>query len=130
MAKSQAEPPVDGDGEGQQDQALSERVGALEAGQDSLTGKVDQILGILSKGGDGGGHGSEPTEPEPRGGTPGGIAHEIREQLDKAEAERAARDKEAGRESELAQLKEQVRSLAEAEPVPPPTRKARIMGWT
>lgn len=127
MAK--AEPQADEGSEGQQGSTLDDRVGALEAGQDSLTGKVDQILGILSKGGDGGGHASEPTEPEPRGGTPAGIAHQIREQLDKAEAERAARDKEAGRESELTQLKEQVRSLTEAEPTPPPSRKARIMGW-
>ena len=127
MAK--ADPPADGEGEGQQDQALGERVTSLEAGQETLTSKVDRILNIVSGSG-GGGHDGEPTEPEPRGGTPGGIAHQIREQLDKAQAEREAKDKEAGRESELAQLKEQVRSLAEAEPAPPPTRKARIMGWT
>lgn len=128
--KSQAAPGEDGGGDGQEDSALDQRVRSLEAGQESLSAKIDRILGIISGDKGDGGHAAEATEPPQQGGTPGGIAHEIRAQLDKAERERQARAKEDGRDSEVAQLKEQVRALAETEPAPPPSRRARIMGWT
>lgn len=116
-------------GEGQQDASLDDRVGSLEAGQQSLSGKIDQILGILSKDG-GGGHGDEPTDPPQRGGTPGSIAHQIREQLDKRDREDAARKKEDERDGTITALREQVAALTEQEPTPPPRRVERLMGWT
>lgn len=114
-------------GESQPDESLGARVGQLEAGQDSLAGKVDKILGIISGGGgqdgDGGGHGEEPT-----GGAPN-IAHEIRAQL--AERDRKSREDAEKKtlSDELAGVKARIAELAEKQPEPMPRRVEKFMGW-
>jgi hypothetical protein len=130
-AAGQGEPdaPKDGQGQGQQDQALSDRVSKLEAGQDSLAGKLDQVIGMLSGGKDGD-HPKEPTAPAAQPGNPAGIAHEIRQQLDerdRKEKEKKEADATAGT---LAELKATVTQLAEHKPGPEPRRVERIMGWS
>jgi hypothetical protein len=125
----ESEPPKDGQGQGQQDQALSDRVGKLEAGQDSLAGKLDQVLSMLSGGKDGE-HPKEPTAPAAGPGNPAGVAHEIRAQLDERDRkEREKKDADATAGT-LAELKATVAQLTEKQPDPEPRRVERIMGWS
>jgi len=117
-----------GDG-GQETPPLEQRVGALESGQETLSGKLDQVLGILS------GSGSGKPEAPAGEGDPGGdgIAMEIRRQLDertaREKAERAAADENASRDREVDSLKQQVAALSEKRPEPVVRRVEKMMGW-
>lgn len=110
-----------------QDDSLAARMGKIEERQDDQGGKLDRILGILS--GDGKpAEGKE--EPEQKGGSPGGIAHEIRAQLEERDRKDAASKAEAERDGTLADLKAKVAELAEKPPGPLPRKVEKIMGWT
>ena len=108
------------------DSGLDERVAKLETGQETLTGKVDKILGIVSgQGGsaeDGGGHADQPT-----GGT--NIAHEIRAQLEERDRKNAADAEERAKSDRLAAAEAKLAELSEKPPEPMPRRVERIMGW-
>jgi hypothetical protein len=117
-----ADDPQDGGNEGQPDGGLDSRVSKLETGQETLAGKLDQLIGMVSGGGSGDGHESEPTG--------GNVAAEIRTQLDQRDAAAAAKSREDARDSELAGLKAKVAELSETPPTPMPTRRSKIMGWT
>jgi hypothetical protein len=119
----------DGDGQGQQDQALSDRVSTLETGQETLSGKLDQVIGMLGGKG-GGGHADDPTAAADSTGNAGNIAHEIRAQLDKVAREKEAAAKEGERDGTLAELRAKVAELTEKTPEPMPRRVEKIMGWS
>lgn len=69
--------------EPQPEQSLDKRVGALETGQESLTEKVDKILGIVS-----GGHDPKPTEPVTQADPPQDMAEQMRQAVRDVHAER------------------------------------------
>lgn len=101
---------------------LDERVDRLEAGQDTLSQKLDQILGIVT---------SKPAAPEGTGTSPGGrppdVESMVRAELARAEHERkAAADAEAEK-SDRETIKEQLAKLREAAPVPPQPRAQRVI---
>lgn len=107
--------------------SADQRIASLEAGQSSLEGKVDKILGIISGQhgtgeGDGGGH-----DDQPSGGT--NVAEEIRAQLDARDAKNAADADEKSKSDRLAAAEAKIAELAEKPPAPMPRRSERIMGW-
>lgn len=111
----------DGGGQGQPDGALGDRVGKLEAGQESIAGKVDQILGMLDggKGADGGGgHTGEDTG--------GHVGLEIRRQLDERDARRRQEDDSRSVSDRVGALEA---ALSETKPGPVPRRVHKVMGW-
>lgn len=100
---------------------LDERVGKLEAGQDTLTGKVDQILGILGSDKNKA-HDAAEQRTEAKLDRPSNVADEIRQQLDERDrAAKADREKQAA-DGELADLKAKVAELSEKPPEPMPRR--------
>lgn len=106
---------------------LENRVGALESGQQTLSGKIDQVLSLL-----GGGGKEKPAEPAqpPGGGRPeDGIALEIRRQLDERNARAAADEEKASTAREVDSLKQQVQALSERKPEAPVRRVEKAMGW-
>lgn len=113
----------DGGAQGGADDGLGDRVGRLEAGQESLTGKVDQILGILGgqdKPGDGeGGH--------PAQDSGGGIAREISAQLEEQRRKDAAAAAERDRDSRLATVETSLAEMTEKKPGPLLRRSTRVM---
>ena len=115
-----AEDPETGVPESREDSALGERVGKLETGQDNLSGKIDEILGIL------GGRGTE-HEEQPSGA--GNVADEIRVQLDERDRKRAADDRARADSDRLGAVEARVSELAEKPPEPMPRRIERFMGW-
>ena len=117
-----ADDPKDGAGEGQADGTLDNRVGKLEAGQESITAKLDDLIGML-KGSEGGG---ESHAPE---GT-GSIGKEIRDQLDQRDRERAAADRDRAHGDRVGALEASLAELREKPPVPPVRRVEKVMGWS
>src|SRR5258708_5635142 len=105
--------------------STDQRIASLEAGQESLGGKIDRILGIISGGG--------PDDDDPGdGGQPAGapnIAHEIRAQLDERDAKAKADADAASVKDEIGGVKAKVAELAEKPPAPMPRRVEQIMGW-
>ena len=119
-----AEDPQESTADSQPDTSLDTRVGKLEAGQDSLTAKIDDILGILKgSGGDGDGDGGH--EEQATGGT--NIAHEIRAQLDDAERKRAAQERDKAHGDRLAGLEAKITEMSEKPPEAPVKRSTRMM---
>ena len=118
MADDEGNPPPN--------QELDQRVSSLETGQESLSQKLDKLLGIVG----GGGHDDDPTgDPkDPGGGT--NVAHEIRQQLDARDAKKAEEDRQAGLRSTVDELKTKVTELAEKPPAPMPRRIEKLMGWS
>ena len=113
---------ADDDTDVKPEQGIDQRVSSLEAGQESLSQKLDKILGIV--GGDGPAEGGHPDEDK---GAPN-IAHEIRAQLDADAAAKKKADEDSVKD-ELGQVKAKVAELAEKAPEPMPRRVERIMGW-
>jgi hypothetical protein len=106
-------------------EGLDERVSSLETGQQSMTQKIDQILGIVG----GGDHPDQGTDPkEPAGGT--NVAHEIRQQLDERDAKARADAEKNGLSQTVAEVQAKVAELAEKPPAPMPRRVERFMGWS
>lgn len=101
---------------------IDARVGKLEDGQNSLSSKVDQILGILGKDKDKA-HDAAQQHTEAKLERPTNVADEIRQQLDERD-KRAAEERD---KSDLASLKETVAALTEKSPEPMPRRVERIM---
>ncbi len=106
------------------DTGLGQRVESLEHGQESLSHKLDKILGIISGGPDDDdpGDGSQPA------GTPN-IAHEIRAQLDERDRKAKADADAASVKDQLGQVTAKVAELAEKAPEPMPRRIEKLMGW-
>jgi hypothetical protein len=116
-----AEDPETGVPESREDSPLGERVGKLETGQDNLSGKIDEILGIL------GGRGGGEHEDQPSGAR--NVADEIRIQLDERDRKRAADDQARADSDRLGAVEARVSELAEKPPEPMPRRIERFMGW-
>src|SRR5271170_2093318 len=107
------------------EQGLDQRVSSLETGQQSMSDKLDKLLGIV-----GAGHPDEGSgkPEEPGGGT--NIAHEIRQQLD--ERDQAAKKKadEDGLRGTVGELQTRLSELTEKPPAPMPRRIEKLMGWS
>jgi hypothetical protein len=104
------EPPAPPDGGG-----LGERVTQLEAGQHSISDRLDQVLGFLQSTPDAPAEPAEPERPEL------GIADEISRQLDARDRRNASRPRPA------APAKAPPADLAEQAPVAPVRRLTKIM---
>jgi hypothetical protein len=95
------------------------RLDELEARQEGLSDKIDQILGILG--------GKKPEGDPAPDAQPSSIADEIRQQLE-AKTRRDADDAEKrGHADELAAIKARVAELAEKPPQEPVRRSTRLM---
>lgn len=116
-----ADDPNDGGGQGPAASSLDDRVGQLESGQQSLSGKVDKILGILGgAGGDGdGGHAPQ--------GSGVSVAEEIRAQLEQQRRDDAAAAAERDRDARLSAAETTLRDMTEKQPGPLPRRSTRLM---
>jgi hypothetical protein len=114
---------ADDDTDVKPEQGLDQRVSSLEAGQESLSQKLDKILGIV--GGAGPAEGGHPDEDK---GAPN-IAHEIRAQLDQRDAAAKKQADEDALKNTVGEVKAKVAELAEKPPAPMPRRVERIMGW-
>ena len=106
------------------EQGLDGRVSSLETGQETLTQKIDKLLGIV--GADGPGDGQDGHDGE---GTGTNIAHEICAQLDKRDREAKDAADKASLTDEIGQVKAKVAELAEKPPAPMPRRVEKLMGW-
>ena len=118
MAENDADPAPE--------QGLDQRVSSLETGQESMSQKLDKLLGIVGadSGQDGGNGGHEPE------GTGTNIAHEIRTQLDARDAAARKKADEDALKNTVGEVKAKVAELAEKAPEPMPRRVERIMGWS
>src|SRR5277367_6937970 len=108
------------------EQALDQRVSSLETGQETITQKIDKLLGLVS----GDGHDDEGTDDpgQPGGGT--NIAHEIRQQLDERDAAAKKKADEDGLRGTVGELQTKLAELAEKPPAPMPRRVEKLMGWS
>lgn len=104
-------------------ETLDDRVSQLETGQQSLTEKIDKLLGIVSGGGD------KPDGEPPAPRQPSNIAEEIRAQLDERDRRDQAAADDKARGDRLAAVETKVAELAEKPPVTPPRRVEKLMGW-
>jgi hypothetical protein len=103
---------------------LDQRVESLEHGQESLSHKLDRILGVIS----GGSEDDDPGDGGQQAGAPN-IAEEIRAQLDARDAKARSDAEAASVKDELGQVKAKVAELAEKPPAPMPRRVEKLMGW-
>jgi hypothetical protein len=100
----------------------------LAARQDSLEGKLDQILGILGKD-ESKAQGKAQEHEEAKLDAPTSVADEIRRQLEDRDAkERAAKDA-AAHEEWRAGVDQKLGGLAEQKPEPPQRKIEKVMGW-
>ena len=106
------------------EQGLDGRVSSLETGQETLTQKIDKLLGIV--GADGPGDGQDGHDGE---GTGTNIAHEIRAQLDKRDADAKRKADEDGLKSTVAEVQTKLSELTEKPPEPMPRRVEKFFGW-
>lgn len=106
------------------DGSLDERVDRLESGQQTLSEKLDKILGIVSSGPPGGTAENGTTGPA---GRPPDIGEQVRAELARAEQERADKDAAEAEKSDRETIREQLAKLREAAPRPPQRRSERMM---
>jgi uncharacterized protein YceH (UPF0502 family) len=119
MPKQPPEPePPESEPPAAESQDLSKRVDSLEAGQNTILSKLDQLLG------------GKPAAPADAPAPAGNVADEIRAQLEERDRKAAADADARGQADTLAGLQAKVAELAEKPPVDMPTRRAKIMGWT
>jgi hypothetical protein len=107
------------------EEGLDQRVSSLETGQQTMTEKLDKILGIVGAGG----HDAEGSTDPKEAGAPN-IAREIRQQLDERDAAAKKKAEEDGLHSTVGELQTKLAELAEKPPTPMPRRIERLMGWT
>ena len=103
---------------------LDDRVGRLETGQQTLSEKLDKLLGIVSAGPPG--KADEGGAPGPAGRPPD-IGEQVRAELARAEQESAAKAAADAEKSDRETIKEQLAKLHEVAPQPPQRRSERIM---
>ena len=103
-----------------------ERIDRLEAGQETLSEKIDQILGIVSRRP---GHQDGTASPSPQGpgGRPASVEEQVRAELARADQERASQVAADAEKSDRETIKEQLAKLQEAAPQPPQRRSERVM---
>jgi len=100
--------------------ALEQRVERLETGQSQVLAKLDQLLGLRGKGGQG-----DDGETAP-GGRPD-VAEQVRLELARAEQEKAAAAKAEAEKQEHETLRQRLAKLTEVTPAPPQPRRQRAM---
>ena len=104
--------------------SVEERVDRLEAGQQTITERLDQLLGIVSR--------KPPGQAGPGGeqgpaGRPASVEEQVQAELARAERERKEHEAAAAEKSDREQIKEAVAKLQEAAPQPPQRRSERAM---
>jgi archaellum component FlaC len=107
------------------DDTLETRVGDLETKQDTMSGKLDQILGILSSGSKT--HEAAEQHEEQHLDRPTSVMEQVRAELARAKQEDADEAAAAQEKSELEDLKERVKGLGETRPQSPQPRRERAM---
>jgi len=98
---------------------LTDRVERLETGQQTITEKLDELLGIT--------HARAEKQEEQRLDRPSTVAEQVRAELARAEEEKAAEQKRAEKEAEQETLAQRLARLEESPPVQPQPRRQRIM---
>lgn len=104
--------------------SVEERVDRLETGQQTLSEKIDQILGIVSR--KPSGQVTPPGERDPAG-RPASVEEQVQAELARAERERQAKADADAEKSDREQIREQLAKLQEAPPVQPQRRSERAM---
>ena len=105
--------------------SVEERVDRLEAGQQTLSDKLDEILGIVSR--------KPPGQDAAIAGQhaparrPASVEEQVQAELARAERERAAAAEAEAEKSDREQIKEQLAKLHEVAPAPPQRRSERVM---
>lgn len=103
--------------------AAEQRIEDLEHGQDRLTEKIDEILGLIR----GRGRPSEPAAPPaPPGSGDTQSAASVAEQV---QAELARKEAAATEQAERQTLHDRLAKLEEQPPAPPVRRATRLLGW-
>lgn len=114
--------------ESQPDSDLNKRVSSLETGQQTMSQKIDQILGIVGQGE----HAAQTTarqHEERKLDRPTTVAEEIRAQLDAKEArDKATADANETREWR-ARIDGALAGMTENAPEPPARGIEKRMGW-
>lgn len=119
-----ADEPEDAGGEEARVKSLADqdkRIDSLEAGQATILGKLEQLLG-----------GKAPApEPDGKPGSPppSNIAEEIRQQLDARDAKNQADADARATKDRLAAVEAKTSELGEKQPEPLPRKVERFMGW-
>jgi hypothetical protein len=98
---------------------LTDRVERLETGQTSILGKLDQLLA--------GAHGKAEEHEEAKLGRPTSVADQVQAELDRRDAEAAAKATADADRAERQTLAQRLAKLAEAPPVRPEPRRQRYM---
>jgi hypothetical protein len=99
--------------------ALEERVERLESGQESVLGKLDELLAR--------GHATAGQHEADRLDRPSAIEEQVRAELDRAERERQAAADADAEKTERATIREQIARLAERPPAAPVPRRQRVI---
>ena len=105
--------------------SVEERVDRLEAGQQTLTEKIDQLIGMVSRkppgqsAPDTGGHGPA--------GRPASVEEQVQAELARAKREADEAAAAEAEKSDREQIKEAVAKLQEAPPQQPQRRSERVM---
>ena len=105
--------------------SVEERVDRLEAGQQTLSDKLDQLIGMVSRKPPG--HADERDGPTGSAGRPASIEEQVQAELARAERERQAAADAQAEKSDREQIKDQLAKLREAPPVQPQRRSERVM---
>lgn len=101
------------------DNGLEDRVEKLETGQQSIIGKLDELLTA--------GHRKAEEHQETRLGRPTSVEDQVRAELERKDREAAEKaDKDAER-AERESIKERLAKLAEVAPAAPQPRRQRFM---
>ena len=119
---------TENDGGGQGDDTLDQRVSSLETGQQSITDKVDQILGIVGKG-EHTAHDAAQKHEEAKLDRPSSVAEQVREQLDARDARERERQAAADRDGRLGTIEQALKDMTEKAPEVPARRVEKFMGW-
>ena len=103
---------------------LDERVGRLEAGQQTLTQKLDELIGMVSRKPPGQ---SAPDETHGPAGRPASVEEQVQAELARAKREADEAAAAEAEKSDREQIKEAVAKLQEAPPQQPQRRSTRVM---
>lgn len=102
-----------------EDPALEDRVEHLEEGQNKILAKLDDLLGGV--------HDKAAEHTEERLGRPATIEEQVKAELERRDAEAAAKKAKEEEKSEQQSLREMLAKLTEAKPVQPQPRRQRLM---
>lgn len=98
---------------------LEDRVERLETGQQSIIGKLDELIG--------GAHAKAQEHQEARFNRPTSVEDQVRQELERADKARAAAAEKDAEKSERETIRETLAKLTETAPAAPQPRRQRFM---